>query len=194
MDYLIFNIPELPGDAADISLLPPEEQREASRRGNTYALVRTLLRQELARRTGNTASEIQFYYSEHGKPLYSPQPFNISHSGDCLCMAFHHLPIGVDVERKRPRRFTELAPRIMCEQQLQIFQASETPQDDFFVCWCVAEALVKHAGDTIWNARNYPFIYHHGRIECLFDNPPAVHLFTPMPGYQGAIAYTKSEP
>lgn len=188
MDYLIYNMADLPADVADLSLLPPEEQAEATRRGNAYAAVRTLLRRELARRTGTPAQDIQFEYTEHGKPCCALQPFNISHSGDCLCLAFHHKAIGVDVERLRPLRFRKLASRIMCERQLDDFFIHGATQADFFVCWCVAEALVKHAGDTIWNAKNYPFIYHHGRVECLFDNAPMVHLFNPLPGYQGAIA------
>lgn len=190
MDYLIYKLSALTADSVDLQLLPRHEQDEAARRGNHYAYIRSILRQELARRTGLSPSGINFTYGKHGKPHLPEQPFNISHSGDCLCLAFHHKDIGVDVERIRPRRVDSLAERFMCPPQLDAFRAGGSRIADFYACWCTAEALVKHAGDTMWNARRYPFILHHDRINCLFDNAPTVRLFTPMPGYCGAVAYS----
>lgn len=188
MDYLVYNLAELSAETADFSILLPDEQKEAERRGPRYALIRTLLRKELARRTSVAAQDIRFEYGPHGKPECLLQHFNISHSGDCLCLAFHHLPIGVDVERIRERNFKALAARFMAPEQFEQFCARGCTQEDFFPCWCAAEALVKHAGDTMWNARHYPFLYRHGRIQCVFDSAPQVCLFTPMPGYCGAVA------
>lgn len=189
MDFLIYNIPAIPPDAVDWELLPADERETALKRGGHYALIRTLLRRELARRTGNKGRDIVFTYSEHGKPEYAGQPFNLSHSGDCLCLAFHQSAIGVDVERIRPRRFESLASRFMCPEQAAAFASRGCPQDEFYACWCAAEALVKQAGDTMWHALRYPFLYYPGRIRCLFDHAPLVHLFTPLPGYSGAVAY-----
>ena len=194
MDYLIYNIAELPPERADVSLLPPEEQAEAGRRGGRYALIRTLLRQELSRRTGIPPQVIPLTYGPHGKPECSLQPFNLSHSGECLCLAFHHACIGVDVERIRPRRFASLAERFMCEEQLKGFLERGCPQDEFYACWCAAEALVKHAGDTMWRALQYPFVHKRGQIECRFPDAPDIQLFTPMPGYCGAVAISHSCP
>ncbi len=185
---------ELPPTIARPALLPPDEAVAAAQRGVAYTLTRTLLRQELSRRTGIPARDIIFHYNEHGKPEYEKQPFNLSHSGDCLCLAFHHGAVGVDVERIRPRNFHALAPRFMCEEQLQSFICRGCNQDEFYACWCAAEALVKHAGDTIWNAGNYPFLYLRGSIECTFFPCPQVVLFNPMPGYFGAVAYTYPPP
>lgn len=189
MDYLIYRLSAL-DFTPNLGLLPPAEQAEAARRGNRYAIIRQLLRQELARRTGLSPAEMAFTYSPHGKPEFPPQPFNISHSGDCLCLAFHHRSIGVDVERMRPRRFHQLAGRFMCPEQLEGFLTRGCPELEFYTCWCAAEALVKHAGDTIWNAPRYPFRYNRGHIECLYDLAPCVKTFSPMPGYVGAVAYT----
>ncbi|MBR5878190.1 MAG: hypothetical protein IKY91_01470, partial [Akkermansia sp.] len=111
MDYLIYNIAALPRELAETTLLTPDEQQAAQQRGGNYALIRTLLRRELSRRTGADALDISIRYSEHGKPECEIQPFNISHSGDCLCLAFHHKAVGVDVERIRPRNFEALAER-----------------------------------------------------------------------------------
>lgn len=186
MDYLVYSLASLPADAA---LLPPEEQELARKRGNTYVAIRGVLRQELSRRCGEPPAAIHFEYTPHGKPICATQPFNLSHSGDCLCLAFHHRDIGVDVERIRPRNFAALAARFMCDAQLEAFLTRNSPQDEFYACWCAAEALVKHAGDTMWNARAYPFLYQNGHICCQFSPAPTVTLFTPMPGYQGAVAY-----
>ena len=192
MDYIIYNIAELPAELAELTELPPEEQSQAARRGTRYTLVRTLLRRELSRRTGQAPQDIRLTYSEHGKPLYPEQPFNLSHSGECLCLAFHHREIGVDVERVRPRRFEPLASRFMCAEQFSAFVHRGCRKEEFYACWCATEALVKHAGDTMWHAPDYPFMYHHGHIRCLFSGAPVVELFTPMPGYQGALAYHPS--
>ncbi len=191
MDYLIYNLSAQPVTAADCQMLPPEEQALASARGSRYVLVRSLLRQELARRCSLAPQEIHFQYGPQGKPEFPLQPFNLSHSGDCLCLAFHHLPVGVDVERMRPRRsLDQLAARFMCPEQLQGFLSRGCPLEEFYACWCAAEALVKHAGDTMWHARRYPFRYDRGLIKCLFDAAPSLRLFIPMPGYCGAVAFT----
>ena len=190
MDYLVYNLATLPPETVDMNLLSPQEQEQTAVRGWRFALIRTLLRRELARRCSLAPQEIQFTYGPQGKPEFTPQPFNISHSGDCLCMAFHHRTIGVDVERIHPRDFSRLAPRFMCPEQLQAFLDRHCPQEEFYACWCAAEALVKHAGDSMWHALHYPFIYEHGRIICLTEAAPSLQLFTPLPGYCGAVAYT----
>lgn len=189
MDLLIYNLQDASLPQGDPSLLTPHEIEQAQRRGESYLTIRSLLKRELARRTGIAAPDIAFTYTEHGKPIFAPQPFNISHSRHCLCLAFHHTPIGVDVEYIRPRNVERLAPHFMAEEQLQRFLANNCPQDDFFACWCAAEAFVKHAGDTIWNAKQYPFLYEQGHITPLFPHAPSLELFTPLPGFCGAVAY-----
>lgn len=191
MDYLVYNIAELPADTAEPAVLSPDEQETAVRRGAHYATIRTLLRRELSRRTNIAPQNIAFTYNRYGKPEFPSQPFNLSHSGNCLCLAFHESAIGVDVERMRPRHHLEsLATRFMCPEQLQAFTARGCPEAEFYACWCAAEAIVKQIGDTMWNARAYPFLHRNGRIECLFAPSPQVLIFTPMPGYCGAVAYT----
>ncbi len=190
MDYLVYNTSELPPESMDLRLLDEADAAAAAARGERFALVRSVLRRELARRTGIDAPLIHFTYNQHGKPDCEHQNFNLSHSGNCLCMAFHHAPVGVDVERIRQRDFARLAPRFMCPEQLEGFLSRHCPMDEFYICWCVAEALVKHAGSTMWYARNFPFIFENETIQCLFDSAPHIQIFTPMPGYQGAVAFS----
>lgn len=193
MDYLVYSVSELM--KADIpSTLDSREENEASQRGDAFRRIRSLLKRELSRRCGLPASEIHFSYGAHGKPSFPQLEFNISHSDDCLCMAFHHAPIGIDVEKIRPRAMERLAPRFMAAEQLRAFRERGSMPEEFFACWCAAEALVKQAGDTIWNAAAYPFIYNEGCIIPQFSPAPYIHLFSPMQGYCGAIAYQRESP
>ncbi len=195
MDYLIYNLtaPHLQ-QQADSTLLSADEQEIATRRGERYILTRCLLRRELARRLGQPPQDIRFHYSEKGKPGCEGIHFNLSHSGDLLTLAFDSLPIGIDIERLRQRpRLETLARRIMCPAQFRAFLERGCPMEEFYACWCAAEALVKQAGDSIWQAGSYPCIWEHGRIRTFAedDNAPApaqVHLFAPAPGYMGALA------
>lgn len=188
MDYLVYQISELPPADCFAGVLSDDELELALSRGGDYARIRGVLRQELARRCHCAAHEIVFSYGSRGKPACACQHFNISHSGDCLCLAFHHADIGVDIEQIKPRNFDSLAERFMAPEQLAQFRQRGCRSEEFYACWCAAEALVKRAGDTMWHAHAYPFIYQCGRIHCLFEQAPTITLFTPMPGYQGAVA------
>ncbi len=192
MDYLIYNLaaPHL-HTLADATLLSEGERATAVARGERYILTRSLLRRELARRLGCSPQELQFRTGEHGKPecAGSPIHFNISHSGDCFAMAFDHNPIGIDVERIRPHRHIEaLARRIMCPEQLAAFCERGCPLEEFYACWCAAEALVKQAGSSIWQAKDRPFLYEQGYFRLTSAPVLALTPFSPMPGYAGAIA------
>lgn len=191
MDCLVYSMAEIMNGSIP-SVLNAHEEEEARKRGEKFRRIRSLLKRELSRRCGLPATEIHFTYGAHGKPSIPQYEFNISHSGDCLCMAFHHTPIGVDVEQIRPRAIERLAPRFMAAAQLAAFRERGCPVDEFFACWCATEALIKQAGDTVWNAAAYPFIYKEGCIVPMFERAPEVRLFTPMPGYCGAIAYRPS--
>lgn len=188
MDYLLFRLDALP--EGDVSLLDAGEQEAYRVRGERYLRVRSQLKRELALRTGTAAADIRFSYSPAGKPLFPPQNFNISHSGELLCMAFHAGAVGVDIQQHRNvTRLRSVAERILGEEQLAALELFGFPPQEFFDCWCTAEALVKWAGDSIFNARRYPFIYDAGRIRPLFDGAPRVQLFRPEAGYSGAVAY-----
>lgn len=193
MEYLCYNLDKLPLMGEGEHLLT---EAESERYGNrpTYAkTARILLKQELERRTGIPAQRIELRYNEHGKPYYPGIFFNSSHSANMLCMAFHHADIGVDIQKKRPRaRREELAKRIMCEEQLRAFINLGCPEDAFFECWCIAEALVKHAGATIWQAPDFPFILHPTHVELLRDNTLTVERFRPASDFYGAVAYTNT--
>lgn len=188
MDYLLFRLDSLP--EGDLSLLDAAEQEAHAARGESYLRVRSQLKRELARRTGTAAADIRFTYTPAGKPLFPSQDFNISHSGELLCMAFHGGAVGVDIQQHRDvAHLRSVAERILGEEQLAALELFGFPPQEFFDCWCTAEALVKWAGDSIFNARRYPFIYDAGHIRPLFEGAPHVQIFHPAGGYSGAIAF-----
>lgn len=188
MDYQCYRLSDIPADRTDESVLMPEERAMPPQR----RVARILLRQELARRTGAAAADIRISYNEHGKPIADGIHFNLSHSGDWLCMAFHHAPIGIDVQQqKASAKLLQLAPRIMAEAQLQRFREQGCRREDFFTCWAIAEALVKWRGDTIWHATQYPFLLYPERVVPLFSDSITIRLFRPAKGCYGAIAYQK---
>lgn len=189
MDYLLFRTDDLP--AGEEALLDADERRAYAARGESYLRMRCLLKRELAQRAGLLPQEIHFTYSEAGKPLREGQFFNLSHSGELLCMAFHGAAVGVDIQQHRDvAHLRSVAQRILSEEQLAALELFGFPPQEFFDCWCAAEALVKWAGDSIFHARRYPFTYDSGRIRPLFDGAPRVQLFRPGEGYSGAVAYS----
>ncbi len=196
MDYLIYHLADAQLQA-DAALLSEEERAVARRRGERYILTRSLLRRELARRLGAPPQDIRLHYGEHGKPECEGNAlhFNLSHSGDYLALAFDTAPIGIDVERMRPLPRTEaLAARIMPAEQLEAFRSRGCPQEEFFACWCAAEALVKQAGLSIWRAAQSPWRYEKGHIRLPEGDERTVRLFCPAPGYMGALACHRPKP
>lgn len=188
MDYLLFRLDSLP--EGDIALLDAAEREAYAARGERYLRVRSQLKRELSLRTGTATADIRFTYTPAGKPLFAAQDFNISHSGELLCMAFHGGAVGVDIQRHRKiSHLREVAERILSEEQFAALELFNFPAQEFFDCWCTAEALVKWAGDSIFNAHRYPFIYDAGRIRPLFEGAPHVQLFRPADGYSGAVAF-----
>lgn len=192
MDYQIYHLAGMKANPADTVLLDQREREIYAHRGERYLLIRALLKREIARRLACPPESVHLNITTNGKPTHPRCHFNISHSGDYLCMAFHHSSIGVDIERIRPRPTARLAPRFMAPEQWKAFHERNCPEAEFFSCWCAAEALIKQAGATIWQARHFPFLFDHGRIIPLYENAPTIRLFTPAPGYSGAIAYAAS--
>ena len=193
MEYLCYNLDSVRLTEADDAVLTVAELQRYSTRHSYAKVARILLKNELARRTGLDAKNIELTYNEHGKPFYPGVHFNISHSAHMLCMAFHHGDIGVDIQQKRrSARREELAKRIMCEAQWTEFKKKGCPEEDFYECWCIAEALVKQAGATIWQAPDFPFILHPSHVELLGDNTLTIELFRPAIDFYGAVAYANT--
>ncbi len=189
MCILTFHLPSVRVPLLEVRELDGIERAMYAHRGAPFLLERSILRRELSIRTGIPAAEVRLDYSPQGKPICHEQPFNLSHSGDILCIAFHHADVGVDIEFMRPRRhLVGIARRVMCPEQLDAWCSHGCPVEEFYSCWCAAEALAKLRGSSILRAREQPFLLNTSGIVPRFDNAPTVELFSPASGYAGAVA------
>lgn len=118
-----------------------------------YGITRAVLRCLLARYTQQAPQQIQFTYTQYGKPqlVYPEQlQFNVSHSGSIVVYAFTWLhPLGVDVERIAPlNRLDALIERCFSESDQNYFKQLTHAEKLklFFKGWVRKEALLKASG------------------------------------------------
>lgn len=142
--------------------------RDADRQSSIAA--RGALRVLLSGYTGIPAAEIEFHYSENGKPfLVSPASsrlpagqgrrdacgtvaFNISHSGDWVLLAFgRNRNIGVDVEKIKWKMEVEaIASRYFAPEEIALIGNAADPHTMFFRLWARKEAYVKACGSALF--------------------------------------------
>lgn len=93
---------------------------------------------------------------ERGKPFFPNFPqyhFNLSHTaGLCLCALSEAGPVGVDIERVRPRR-ADLPRYVMSEEEFSVFDGS---WEEFYRIWTLKEAYCKLLGRSIFPPRAAP--------------------------------------
>jgi 4'-phosphopantetheinyl transferase len=124
-----------------------------------YCAARGILRILLGGYVKTPPPELNFAYSEKGKPaLASPcvgsrLAFNVSHSGDLALLGFTPLRhIGVDIEKIREDFDSAAIARRFFSSQEQI-QLSSLPSHQqhqaFFRCWTRKEAFIKAIGEGL---------------------------------------------
>ena len=92
--------------------------------------------------------------AEHGKPFFPGLPerqFNLSHSGPYAFCALSDVPVGVDVERLRPRRVA-LVKRALSEEESAWYVSRGRRWEDFYTLWTCKEARVKCLGTGLIQA------------------------------------------
>jgi 4'-phosphopantetheinyl transferase len=138
-------------------LLSPEETRVASsyrfvKDLREFVITRAVLRQVLARYTGQSPADLRFESSSAGKPVllgaHSPH-FSVSHCADLALIAVARVRIGIDVEHVRPGNFWQkvigqcLSPRERA--YLEALPAKSRTQALYRV-WTRKEAVLKAVG------------------------------------------------
>ena len=123
---------------------------------------RGILRFLLSQYTGIAPGQIQFAYTQSGKPLLTSRDetmdicFNLAHAGGLVLYAFTcGRRIGIDLEAIRPiEEMDEVAKMNFSPQEYQKFQMihEEARLTAFYNCWTRKEAFVKAIGD----GRSYP--------------------------------------
>ena len=122
---------------------------------NRYVIVRGTLRILLGKYLHINPADIAFIYNQYGKPLLRDWPlqFNVSHSADLGLIAFDPaLPLGVDVEWKRPDfASAKIAERFFSAGEVEELQ--KLPEDQihqgFFNGWTRKEAYIKALGEGL---------------------------------------------
>jgi 4'-phosphopantetheinyl transferase len=148
-------------DASAFGLLDEMERARALRYSveiarKQFIAARAFLRQALGNHLGIPAAEVDFRYSNHGKPALAGDDdcrFNLSHSGDAVVLAITHgRDVGIDVEaRSRFIDARSLAKRFFSHAEAEwVLSHSEAMlQQAFFTCWTGKEAYIKARGDGL---------------------------------------------
>jgi 4'-phosphopantetheinyl transferase len=117
--------------------------------------ARGALRILLSGYTGLPADNIEFTYSENGKPHLagSRVAFNVSHSGEWIVIACgRDRVIGVDIEQIRPEMdVRSIAARCYATDELAVLDQAEDPHGMFFHLWARREAYIKARGSTLFS-------------------------------------------
>lgn len=131
----------------------------------SFLASRSLLRRLIFACTGSSPGDQHFEFNRQGKPFLRERPdlhFNISHSLPWVMVALSRDPIGVDVERMRPRSsLLALAERYFSPPEQELIHAAPDPVEMFYRIWTFKEAWLKAEGLGItvelssWDTRQY---------------------------------------
>lgn len=116
---------------------------------DAWELLARLLRQEL-----DWAELPPVSRTEMGKPWFPDAPglhFNLSHSGGLALCGVGEAPLGVDVERMRPRR-AGLERYVLSEEEFAWFQSRGGDWGSLYTLWTLKEAKVKCLGTGLRQA------------------------------------------
>lgn len=89
----------------------------------------------------------RFSRAPGGKPILenSSLHFNLSHSGSFALCGVGDCPLGVDVERIKPRR-PGLPRHVLSDEEYAWFLAGGSRWEDFYTLWTLKESLIKYTG------------------------------------------------
>jgi 4'-phosphopantetheinyl transferase len=118
--------------------------------------------------------------AEHGGVQYGDGHvrLNLSHSGGWLAAAASPVPVGIDIERLRPRAVAGQAARVFCPKEAERLARESDPLPLFYRLWTLKEAACKAAGLSIWDAlRQVCFDLETGRCSLTSPFPPGPWYF-----------------
>ena len=110
-----------------------------------------------------------FIHDDNGKPMLHGHPdihFSMSHCHEAVAVAVSGHPIGIDIETTA-HYSTEVARRVMSDNEMQQIEASTHPEVAFTRLWTMKESLYKLTGDD-----------NGGDIRNMLDNAPPVTFDT----------------
>lgn len=124
------------------------------------------------------------------RSVSNTQSLSHSHGYAALLSADMPLPIGVDIEKIKPRDFKALAAWVCSEQERHYLAETDWQAEEFYRLWCIKEALIKSAG------LNFPadmarvgYLFRQNRIIGLsVEGQKRWHGLSALLGHEFAIA------
>lgn len=190
--------------------LSVDEQARASRfrfprDARRFVASRGILRTLLGQYVHLDPAQIQFCYSDRGKPSLASAPataglaFNLSHSEDFMvCAIACNGCVGIDLEYIRPvANLEDLTQRFFSPQEHAAIHtlSEESRLRSFFQHWTCKEALLKATGDGLMSLSAIEISIESNRAKLVTwrgtkcpGNQWLLHLFEPVPGYVAAVA------
>lgn len=138
-------------------LAPQEQARyrtfEAEARRHSWLMGRELLCAAVTRTLGEVDAAAVLT-DESGGVCYARDGvyLNLSHSGDWFAAACGSAPLGIDIERVRPRAVTAQPARVFCAGEAAALEQDPDPLTGFYRLWTLKEAACKAAGLTVWDS------------------------------------------
>ena len=191
------------------ALLAPHERERAERfrfpqHRDRFVVGRGMLRSLLGNYLDIAPAQVQFEYSDRGKPFLAAGielSFNVSHSRDRALFGFAwHAQLGVDLEYVRPMpEAAQLAARFFCPTEASIVAAMPATDREraFFRAWTRKEAYLKATGEGILGLADVEVAIATDRLPEILaiggDRAKALgwslHHLEPATGYIGAVAW-----
>ncbi|MGB3560659.1 MAG: 4'-phosphopantetheinyl transferase superfamily protein [Geitlerinemataceae cyanobacterium] len=165
---------------------------------SAFMAARGILRTLLGRYLKCAPHQVQFSYSDRGKPFIADSSlhFNVSHSGGLAlyAIAYNRL-VGIDVESIRSIEVEQLAKRFFCDREYQqLCQLSDARKDSaFFIYWTAKEAYLKATGEGLIGLQQVE-IFWEGDNLWTYPSPPedsprfSLQRLHPPSGYAAALA------
>ncbi len=125
----------------------------AEPRRHSWLAGRELLLTALAHRAGEPDAAALLTEASGGvRYAVGSLHLNLSHSGGWLAAALSRVPVGIDIERLRPRAVATQVERIFCEDETRWLKRQADPLLAFYTLWTLKEAACKAVGLTVWDA------------------------------------------
>ncbi|MDQ8039905.1 MAG: 4'-phosphopantetheinyl transferase superfamily protein [Rickettsiella sp.] len=165
-----------------------------------FVLSRGILRHLLSNYSGQSPSQIQFSYTESGKPYLMNSSlkqieFNLSHSHDRAAFAFTlDTPIGIDLEYKITKKYIDkIAYRFFSVHDYEKIKrlTGKKKLNAFFNAWVRNEALLKALGCHL---QTHPFSRHQAQNKQIKkaiiekSNPCFIFTLSLHPDFATALA------
>ncbi len=112
--------------------------------------------------------DFEVYYNQKGKPyLPASRQLSISHSFDMVCIGLSKFFIGVDIEKSRTTKITNIKSKFINQSEAEWLPEKDTAKY-LHIIWGIKEGLYKLHGGNLWN-----FLKHY-RVEAfeLVENSP----------------------